>query len=599
MKRWKRGHIVRFWNESDYRDLPYVKQPISDKEIEEWKSQGYDYVKSFSGSMYDNRNPTPKFVETFKQIFGFQNMTFNFYKMSQLEIMPEHVDHYTTYMKLFGVEYKHVRRILVMLEDWKPGHYLEINKTGIVNWAAGDYFIWESDVPHAASNIGIEDRYTLQITYTDVSTEDIFRTLHWFNFKDLKTKYSSLHSDHMIKIKASVDKGRPFYVYMFNETIKDLEQINHTPEDIKHYNDVGIDFYLFEPICSYRTDIPQYEPPNGTKHSLLFYSEFRHDVDVNKLRSTELDSIQAYADRNNLTNVTVYTCDKNIEKYYQDNYTINLKTDDIFLKTFNVMDFEEPDNKEAEDQFSRKFICMNWRYTPHRQLIVSYLGNLDSIYLSWFFKSDLWYFSQEPWYDLGKWRNNNSFLWNKIITGNKVINEKSPFCLDLQIKEHTLIKEKYFKDYFPVFDIYKFKIQVYGDIQDRLKKFYNDIFCDIVTETRFAQPTANFSEKTLRPIFHLKPFILAAPPYTLAYLREFGFKTFNDFWDEGYDNIENHELRLALIIFTIEKLNKKSIGELREMYSNMKPLLEHNKKVLLENAGLRGAKKTARANNLH
>jgi hypothetical protein len=34
----------------------------------------------------------------------------------------------------------------------------------IVNWRAGDFIMWQGDVPHAASNIGIEDRYTLQIT---------------------------------------------------------------------------------------------------------------------------------------------------------------------------------------------------------------------------------------------------------------------------------------------------------------------------------------------------------------------------------------------------------------------------------------------------
>lgn len=585
MKRWTRGHIGRFWNEADYKNLHYVRQPISELEIQDWKNKGYDYVKSFSGSMYDNRNPTPDWAKRFIQIFGFQNMTFNFYKMSQLEIMPEHVDHYSTYRKLFNVEYKHVKRILIMLEDWKPGHYLEIDKTGIVNWVAGDYFIWESDVPHAASNIGTEDRYTLQITYSDISTPDIFRTLHWFNFRDLESKYSSLNSDHLIKIKNKVDTGKPFYVFMFNQHITDLDSIIHTAKDIKHYNKVGIDFYLFEPLCSYRTDIDKFYPPNGTRHSLWFYSEFEHTVDHNLLRAVELDCIQQYADRNNLTNITVYTCDKNVEKFYQENYGIKLRTDDIFVKTFNIQDFEESENKEPEDRFSRKFICLNWRYTPHRQIISSYLANFDSMYLTWFFRSDLWYFSNEPWYDIGNWAKVYPFVWERMISGSKALNEKSPYSLDLEIKDYTLIKDKYFKDFFPIFDIYKYKVEVYGDIKDRLKKYYNDIFCDIVTETRFAQPTANFSEKTLRPIYHLKPFILAAPPYTLQYLKEFGYKTFSDYWDESYDTEENHEYRLIKILQLLEMINSKSIGELREMYYTMKPILEHNKNILLKNAG--------------
>jgi hypothetical protein len=51
-----------------------------------------------------------------------------------------------------------------LLEDWKPGHYLEAAGKPYVNWFAGDTLEWVYDEPHAAANIGLEDRYTLQIT---------------------------------------------------------------------------------------------------------------------------------------------------------------------------------------------------------------------------------------------------------------------------------------------------------------------------------------------------------------------------------------------------------------------------------------------------
>jgi hypothetical protein len=78
--------------------------------------------------------------------------------------MPIHSDKYLRYAQLFNTNPEKVCRVLVMLEDWKSGHYLEIDGRGFVNWTAGDWFMWAADVPHAASNIGIEDRYTLQIT---------------------------------------------------------------------------------------------------------------------------------------------------------------------------------------------------------------------------------------------------------------------------------------------------------------------------------------------------------------------------------------------------------------------------------------------------
>ena len=53
------GHVSRFWDD-DFKSLPFAKQPITDEEITIWHSQGYDHVKSFSGSMYDNRNPMPE-----------------------------------------------------------------------------------------------------------------------------------------------------------------------------------------------------------------------------------------------------------------------------------------------------------------------------------------------------------------------------------------------------------------------------------------------------------------------------------------------------------------------------------------------------------
>jgi hypothetical protein len=89
---------------------------------------------------------------------------FVIYKMSTLEIMPVHVDHYHTYCKVFDVDRADVVRTIVFLEDWKPGHYSEIDGVGITNWKAGDYIQWQADVPHAAANIGIAPRYTLQIT---------------------------------------------------------------------------------------------------------------------------------------------------------------------------------------------------------------------------------------------------------------------------------------------------------------------------------------------------------------------------------------------------------------------------------------------------
>lgn len=158
-----KGNIEKFWNE-DFKTFSYIRQSVTDEEIKEWHTMGYDHVKSFTGKMYDNSNPLPKWVTQFDEIFGLRNQTYTFYVMETLEIMPVHKDHYRSYINRFDPIPENVSRILVMLEDWKPGHYLEVNGTGFVNWRAGDFFFWKNDIQHAASNIGTDPRYTLQIT---------------------------------------------------------------------------------------------------------------------------------------------------------------------------------------------------------------------------------------------------------------------------------------------------------------------------------------------------------------------------------------------------------------------------------------------------
>lgn len=160
----KYGHISPLWD-SSFKSFMYTRQNIKDDEISAWRSIGYTH-NTFTGAMYDSKNPMPEWVNIVSDKLGFTNVGFVFYRMSTLEIMPPHIDHFETYCKVFNIERSNVYRALVMLEDWQPGHYLEIDKKGIVNWISGDYYIWSADVEHAASNIGVEDRYTLQITGT-------------------------------------------------------------------------------------------------------------------------------------------------------------------------------------------------------------------------------------------------------------------------------------------------------------------------------------------------------------------------------------------------------------------------------------------------
>lgn len=133
--------------------------------MKKWRDMGY-YHESFSGGMYDSRNPMPDWTNTVAQQLGLDNAGFVFYKMTTLDIMPQHVDHFNTYCRIFEVDRKDVYRALLFLEDWQPGQYLEIEKKALTSWKAGDYVMWQADVEHASANIGTSERFALQITGT-------------------------------------------------------------------------------------------------------------------------------------------------------------------------------------------------------------------------------------------------------------------------------------------------------------------------------------------------------------------------------------------------------------------------------------------------
>ncbi len=79
-------------------------------------------------------------------------------------ILPQHIDTFVKFKSLYNTKNKTIVRGLVMLEDWQQGHYLDMNGFANTSWKAGDYYIWEEDCPHTAANIGMNNRYTLQLT---------------------------------------------------------------------------------------------------------------------------------------------------------------------------------------------------------------------------------------------------------------------------------------------------------------------------------------------------------------------------------------------------------------------------------------------------
>tara|TARA_A100001015_G_C14986701_1_gene711892 strand:- start:484 stop:1554 length:1071 start_codon:yes stop_codon:yes gene_type:complete len=112
-----------------------------------------------------------------------------------------------------------------------------------------------------------------------------------------------------------------------------------------------------------------------------------------------------------------------------------------------------------------------------------------------------------------------------------------------------------------------------------LTPMYAKFFVDIVAETWHSGRCFMPTEKTVRPIMTKNPFIAYGPQGYLRNLRKMGFKTFNRWWSEEYD--EWPEVQRINLMFDVMKLiAEKSLDELKSMYKEMTPVLEHNQNIL-------------------
>ena len=159
------GHIDPWWS-NQHRFLDYRREPFNNSaDVEHWREMGYTH-EHFTGEMYDMKNPEPHWMnlDKFKQVFNFEHLSWSFYRMQTGVILPEHVDTFSRFKKIHDTTNRVIVRALVMMEDWQPGHYLDLAGKPYVGWKAGDWSLWTETAPHTAANIGTAPRYTLQLT---------------------------------------------------------------------------------------------------------------------------------------------------------------------------------------------------------------------------------------------------------------------------------------------------------------------------------------------------------------------------------------------------------------------------------------------------
>lgn len=162
---YKRGSFEQCWSIDEIKKLGYTRheEPLSGFNLESSEDE-YRY-QSIGASVHRGLPDCIDKSLIANNFYWIKDKVYAISMMAPGDVLPLHRDRYKVYIEKNSIKnINDVIRCIVFLDDRKPGHFLEINGTNISDWKAGDWVSWKGDSMHLACNLGIESRYTLQIT---------------------------------------------------------------------------------------------------------------------------------------------------------------------------------------------------------------------------------------------------------------------------------------------------------------------------------------------------------------------------------------------------------------------------------------------------
>ena len=126
-------------------------------------------------------------------------------------------------------------------------------------------------------------------------------------------------------------------------------------------------------------------------------------------------------------------------------------------------------------------------------------------------------------------------------------------CNGITLESNTL-DEKH-RLFYPDWYIESGITDVYQRLFDPL--WYSETYFSMVLETTIDKKSSEIfiTEKTFKPIMHGHPFMIYGQAGILAELKRWGFETYENIFDEEYDNIEDNEQRKNKIIDNIRNVD--------------------------------------------
>jgi hypothetical protein len=123
------------------------------------------------------------------------------------------------------------------------------------------------------------------------------------------------------------------------------------------------------------------------------------------------------------------------------------------------------------------------------------------------------------------------------------------------------------------------------------RQWYDDTYFSLVAESKVVTLKEIFiTEKTFKPIAYQHPFLILGQPKVLDYLRSQGFETYNNIFDESYDDEYDLDKRLEKIINNVKGFNQipydaitlEKLIHNQNLFFNKELIIERIRKEIIE-----------------
>ena len=117
-------------------------------------------------------------------------------------------------------------------------------------------------------------------------------------------------------------------------------------------------------------------------------------------------------------------------------------------------------------------------------------------------------------------------------------------------------------------EMHSYQLSNFAEAQDSLVY--------VPTETVYFGRRLQITEKTFKAIALEMPFVLVAPAGSLDYMRQYGFRTFANVFDESYDEETDDIKRIEQVTKLLKELDDLTPAEREQIHRHCLPAVEHN-----------------------